>query len=302
MINQHWILMATAAASAMSAAAPDFPCHKLADSTVEVFDALEESIAAALGAVEIRKKARLFERRQKLAAAAFAIADAGPAPVDGRATAPMTFRKYRSGAETLLCTQKRDDALFGAGDTRAQFMLRCLVDRDGDGAYESFVHKAELVPYNMRTGRSGPSSGTVPGILALARPIRLVPAAAPARPDPFASAEVLTRISVAWVKGEVVGLRFSGGVRRGPDSLADRMMDGAEAEAVLPMAEGIETPVLGTRIRFARSGAKWTGAIQSGFGREPRLLCGGSVIEAGDTFTILTPGGQSVIARSSLAP
>jgi hypothetical protein len=292
---------ALAAAAAAAPASVDFPCDKLGDG-VELFDGLEESQAPPPRAVEVRKKAILFERRQGLVAPSFTLSGAGLANSGGTASAPVLFRKYRSGAEMLFCTGTWSEALFGAGDAKTRFMLRCLVDKDGDGAFESFVHRLQLVPYNMRTGRTSAPTGEAPGLLPLPRPVTLVPAAAPARPDPFSSAEVLTRISVARVDGGNVELRFSGGVRRGSSSFADRMMGGAETIVAVPMTEGAEVPILGTRIRFARRAGKWTAAVLDGFGRPPRLLCSGAVVEAGDTFTILTPGGQASYARADLRP
>ncbi len=298
MIEMSWMLAALAAAAAAPASG-DFPCDKIGG-VVELFDGFEEGSAPSPGAVEVRKKAILFERRQGLVASSFTLSDAALANSGGTSAAPVLFRKYRSGAETLFCTGTRSEALFGAGDAKIQFMLRCLVDKDGDGAFESFVHKGQLVPYNMRTGRTSAPTGEAPRFLPLPRPVTLVPAPAPARPDPFSSAEVLTRISVARVDGDKVELRFSGGVGRGPSSLADRMIGGAETIIAVPMTDGAEVPMLGTRIRFARRDGKWTAAVLDGFGRPPRLLCSGAVIEAGDTFTIMTPGGQASYARADL--
>jgi|GEM_PF-6487079 len=300
MINLPWMLAAAVAAVAgIAVPAEDFPCDTLSNGTLEVYDRIEESAAPVLGAVDVRKKAILFERRQALIAQLYTLADNSLA-TGADAARPILFRKYRSGADISFCAQTRNEALFGAGDIKMQFMLRCLIDRDGDGAYESFVHKAQLVPYNMRTGRTSAPTQEAPGILSLPRPVTLVPTASPARTDPFSNAEILTRISVGRVDNANVEIRFSGGVRRGPASLADRLM-GTETIVAVPMTES-EVTVLGTRIRFVRGSGKWTAAVVDGFGRPPRLQCQGAVIETGDTFTIMTPGGQQTVARADLRP
>lgn len=297
MIAMPWMLAVLAAAAAIPASI-DFPCDKLAD-PVELFDGIEENPAPSPGAVEVKRKAILFERRQRLVAPAFTPSDAALANSGGRNAAPVLFRNHRSGAGTMFCTQTSSEALFGADDAKLPFLLRCLVDKDGDGAFESFVPKVQLVSFNMRTGRPADPTGEAPALLPLPRPVTLVPAAAPAHPDPFWNADVLTQISVASVHGSDVELRFSGSVVRGPADLAGGMR-GAESMIDLPMTDGAEVPLLGTRIRFARRDGKWMATVLDGFGRPPRLICSGAVIEAGDSFTILTPGGQASYARTDL--
>ena len=50
--------------------------------------------------------------------------------------------------------------------------------------------------------------------------------------------------SPARVSGSSIELRFSGGVRRGPSSLADRMMDGGETIVSVPMTDGAEVVIV----------------------------------------------------------
>jgi hypothetical protein len=299
MISFEWLFGAALAAAQTAA----FPCDKLGDEVLEVYDGFEQAAPPSRGPVEVRKKAVLFGRTAPLIARTFTLVD--PAPAGGKT---MVFRRYRSGDEILMCTRMRNGALFGAGDETEQFVLRCLDDRDGDGAYEGFTRRVRLVPVKSMSGTMRPAP-TFPvdqeasPRLPLARPIALV--AKSGLVDPFSpfKPRARSRIVVSRVRGNEVELSFSGRLSSLPDSVEDRMgvLD-AETVVKMTMTDGGTVSIAGTRIRFARQGGKLTAAVIEGFGSEPRLLCSGSVAEVDDTFTILGVGRQSIISRASLPP
>jgi hypothetical protein len=292
MTNPYLLLGAALAAAQIS----DFPCDKLTGELLEVYDGFEAVPAPSPAAVEVRKKAVLFDRAVPLVAETFALAD--PSRAGGRL---MVFRRFRSGDGILLCTHARSDTLFGAGDEALQFLLRCLADRDGDGAFEGFARRIPLLPADT-PGRIllKPPAEAVE-TLPFARPIALVSKPGLADPNAPFKPKARTRIAVAGVRGNEVQLSFSGQLSMLPDYVAHRFeMPVSETFITMPMTEGGVVPVAGTRIRFAKRAGKWTATVLDGFGSEPRLLCSGSVAEVGDTFTILGAGSQQIIPRANL--
>jgi hypothetical protein len=204
----QWLLLGAALAAAQPAA---FPCDKLGGDLFESYDGFEAVPAPSPPLVEIRRKAVLFDRTAALVAETFTLDD--PARSGGK---PLLFRRYRGGGETSMCTSMRDDTLFGTGDQTTQFMLRCLGDRDGDGAYEGFVRRVPLVPVKSlsrpnRAPAAAPAPPESSPWLPFSRPVRLVPGTV-ADPNAAFRPRARTRIVVARVQGDQVELGFSGGI------------------------------------------------------------------------------------------
>jgi hypothetical protein len=287
-----------AALQASAAAVPEFPCDALSGAMLEVYEGFGEAAGAAAAPVAARGGAVLLDRSVPLVARAFVIAGAAAA---GEAGQPMQFRKYRLGSATFYCTTTRSDALFGAGDREAQFMLRCLSDADGDGRYEGFARHGRLVPLagrRMLPGGEGESEGP-PELLPLRQAVTLAPAAGPVHDALGTPPRVRMRITMQSVRGDRAEIRFFTDVELGP-SMPRPFMGRSDTVVAIRMTDGNEVPMLGTRIGFARQGRQWTAAARGGFGREPRLLCSGTVVEAGDAFAVFTPGGHVTFARSAL--
>jgi len=291
--------MLTGIAAALLAQAPahDFPCERLRADILEVRDGFGAATGPALGAVRVRRNAVLLDQTFGLVAETFTLADDDLATAGGTMP-PIVFQKYRAGEALLFCTQMRRDNLFGAGEGSHQYALRCLADRDGDGAYESFSRRIRLV--RIESGRGPPAPAAAPEAVeqvALAAPVRLVSRAGLDLREGGYKPRARSRITVRNVDGGNVEIRFSDGISLMPAGVEDHILEAAETIVSVPMTNGAEVPILGRRFRFARQGGRWTAAVLDGDGRPPRLHCAGSVVETGDTFTILTPGGQTVVAR-----
>lgn len=285
----YWLMAAALAGAEVSS----FPCDKLRPVMFEVYEGFEPAPAPP-GPVKVKRKAVLYDGAAPLIARDYMLAEPTVA-----ADKAILFHPYREGQERLLCTNSRSDALFGAGDEAAQFMLRCLVDADGDGRFEAFSRRVELFPFGKDGKFPNPPPTPAPVLGSpLPRPVTLVEKPGPAlrAKGPYQIA-ARSRIVVSRVEGNQVELSFSGEA-----SIADRLLSaGEETVYAVPMADGAVVPIGGTRIRFARRGSYWTAEALDGFGRAPRLHCSGSVAEVGDTFTLLGASQQTVITRASLA-
>lgn len=292
----EWLI--AAALATQPTGSGSFPCEKLGNGLLQVYDSFKAP-AAAPAPVQVKKKAVLYQQAAPLLARTFAI---GEGAISGAER--LVFSPYRSGSQSLFCTRGRSDALFGAGDEASQFLVRCLADRDGNGTYESFTRRGPLVRAD-RMPRTLPAASEAPedsALLPLSRPLTLVEK--PGLIDPATSLmqpRALTRITVSALHGNQVELKFSGQLTSVPDHVAGMFgMASQEAVYMLPMTAGATVPVGGTRIRFDKSGSRWTATVLDGFGPAPALRCGGTVAEVGDTFTVLGAGGQAIIARASL--
>ena len=299
MTSIHWLLGA-----ALAAAQPaGFPCDKLAGELLEVLGRVRNrpgAVPQGRGGPEEGGALRQDRRSGRRD-----VNSGRSGPLGGKS---LLFRRYRDGGETLMCTRMRSDALFGTGDETTQFLLRCLGDRDGDGAFDGFTRRVPLVRVNSLSRRAA-TAAAVPAVpepspwLPFARPVRLVASTGVVDPNAAFRPRARTRIAVSRVQGGEVELGFSGGISSLPDHVESRIGSHLGQVTVrLTMRDGEVVAAGGTRIRFAKRGAKWTGTILDGFGAEPRLLCSGSVAEVGDTFTILGAGRQATFNRSSLPP
>jgi hypothetical protein len=282
--------------------AREFPCEALGDELLEVHEGFAPAAAAVQGAVAVKKKAVLFDATAALRTKGYTLAEPLPA---ADVPAPI-FRPYRRGGQAQVCTGRRSDALFGAGDMKEQYMLRCLQDGDGDGRYEGFIRWGKLVPMRdvprVISAEDADRAPETPELRPLPRPVALVEREDLADPNDFMKEKARMRITVARVQGQEVQLRFSATMTPPiPDHIpGGSWMSVAETLVTMPMTESGEVPFAGTRIRFAKSGRGWTASVPDGFGRPPRLICSGSVAEVGDSFTILGAGSKMNVARSSL--
>jgi hypothetical protein len=181
-------------------------------------------------------------------------------------------------------------------------MLRCLIDRDGDGVYESFSRIGRLVPIPTRRPRILPAAEPEPPaeIMPLAAPVTLVRRDGIPNPNQEFEPRTLTRITVRRARDAELELRLEDGVVRGPERMVELFSEAAADEVTVPLSDVAETTIQGIRFRFVRAGSGWTATVLDGAAAEPKLHCSGAVVETGDTFTVLHPGGQSMYPRSSL--
>ncbi len=281
----------------MSATA-SFPCDKLGDEGFRVFESIGSESQPAAPA-QVKRKALIARTVLPLSSRWLTLDDAALATDRGKLPA-IAFRAYRIGGTLTYCTSTRRDALFGADDRSLHFLLRCLIDADGDDRYEAFKPHGELVPYNSRTGKTGTGTGIVPQARPLPKPVALIESSAAKDPNPAFAPRIVSELRVAAVSETELVLGATTQVSMLPGGSGERFRGSQdEARITVPLTEGEHALPDGRALRLARKGKGWT-AVSGRAARIADLQCGGSVVAIGDRYTIMSDGGMSVISAANL--
>jgi hypothetical protein len=294
-----------AAQTGAQAAAPEpvqpFPCEKLEEEGLRVFEGIGPAAEAPAPApILLKKKALLLRTRHPLLTRWLTFDDAALA-TDGGKLPPLAFRAFRIAGKVTFCTSTRRESVFGPNAQDGNFLLRCLVDEDGDGRYESHRAHGELVSYNSRTGARGKPTGAVPPLRALPRPVRLVESDAVKDPNAAFAPRILSELRVAAITDSDLVLAASSQVVMLPDPVGGRFRGGEADRITVPLREGTWTSPAGQTLVLSRKGKAWY-ARPAPAAVPGALLCGGSVVATGSAYSIMSEGGMSVIGRSSLPP
>jgi len=294
-------LVATLAAlgeAAAAAQAVDFPCARLNDGGTRIYEAIGPRIAAkSASPVRLKRNAVLADDRHDLQTR-WRTPDDTALSTDGGTARPLAFRTYRIANMSTPCTSMSRDTLFGPRNRDGSYALRCLFDTDGDGLFDAFRAHGELVSYNSRTGAIGKAAVTAPPTRPLPKPMRLADGGTDPSPD-FAP-KVLSRIRVGKLTKDSAELIFASGVTAGPEIFGGLLGRPGGQSVQMPLREGDWTGPHGARLTLTRKGGDWYASVPDGYGVPPRLQCGGSVVEVGDSFTVMTDGGMSMFSRTNL--
>jgi len=297
------VLAAAMTAQSTAAATMDFPCERLGDEGYRIFEGIgAPTEPQAPAAVRLRKGALLAAERYPLQSPLFTFDD-GALATDGGTVPALPFRTYRIAGKPAFCTSTWRETIFGPKDRDGNYMLRCLFDEDGDGRYERFRAYGELVSYSMRTGKRGQPSGSVPTRHDLPRAVALIESASVRDPNAAFAPRIVSEIRVGKVTANEVILRFISRVATLPGRSGEIFRGASEAETVtVPLREGNWISPAGRSIALARKGTDWYATVAPASTSTALLLCGGSVIDTGTSFTIMSDGGMSVIGKGNPPP
>lgn len=297
------VLAVAMAAQSTGAATADFPCERLGDDGYRIFEGIGAPAGAqAPAAVRLRKGAVLAAERYPLQSRLLTFDDSALA-TDGGKVPALPFRAYRIDGKPTFCTSSWRETIFGSRDRDGNYMLRCLFDEDGDGRYERFRAYGELVSYNMRTGKRGQPSGSEPTRHDLPKAVALIESESVRDPNAAFAPRIVSEIRVGKVTANEVTLRFISHVATLPGRSGEIFRGASEPETVtIPLREGNWSSPAGRSIALSRKGRDWYATAAPASGSTARLLCGGSVVDTGTSFTIMSDGGMSVIGKDIPPP
>ena len=302
MISMSFIVAGLlSAAQATAVSGPGFPCERLQNEGFRIFESIGAPEAQPSAPVRLKKKALLARERHPLTTRWLTVDDQALATEGGKFPA-VPFRAFRIDGKPSFCTSVHRDSLFGPSTQDGQFLLRCLIDQNGDGRFDSFRAHGELVSYNSRTGKSGEPTGVVPAVRPLPKPLALIESAAAKDPNPTFAPRIFSELRVQAMTDQAVTLESNSHVAMLPGSFGERFRGSEEAETItVPLREGSWTSPSGRTILFSRKGKDWYAAMAGGGASGAALQCGGSVVAIGDKFTIMSEAGMSVVRRADIA-
>jgi hypothetical protein len=289
-------------AQAVAAGGDSFPCDKLGEESVRIFEGIGPAAEPAAAApVRLKKGALIARERYPLVARWLTFDDLALA-TDGGKFPAVAFRAFRIEGKPSFCTSTVRENVFGPRQD-GTFLLRCLVDEDGDGRFESSRAHGELVSYNMRTGKTGRPTGTVPPLRPLSKPVALVENEAARDPSPLFAPRIVSELRVRAIGPETLTLVAATQVVMSPGPDGGRVEGGGDEQVMtLPLREGSWTSPSGRTILLARQGKDWHARLSGAAPAPVRLLCGGSVVTTGTLFSIMTEGGMSVVRGPDAPP
>jgi len=292
-------LIAALPASNAQAQSSSELCAKLSRGEPYIFSGIALRSAASTAApVPIKNKAALLVAIYDLKNDWFTASDTVLA-TDGGNKTPVEFRPFLINGARQYCAEMFRANIFGTLPEADNYLLRCLVDRDGNGRYEAFHRYGELVPYNMRTGKAGEPSGQTEHDRPLATLIELVPLAAPSKS--FRKPVVLTRISVATVSSNEMTLRLSAKIGAGPDDEKFRSYEAEHGlEQVVPLQGAASISFHGYEIALRQDGKNWVATTRPTGELPVALLCSGGIVEAGGNYSLFHAGGAATLNGDSV--
>ncbi len=290
-----------AAAQAL-AGADSFPCEKLGEEGVRIFEGIGPAAEpVAIAPIRLKKGVLLARERYPLTTRWLTFDDLDFA-TDGGKFPALAFRAFRIGGKSSFCTSTFRENVFGPRQD-GSFLLRCLVDEDGDGRFESSRAHGELVSYNMRTGKTGRPTGIVPPLRPLPKPVALVENEAATDPSPFFVPRIVSELRVRGVGPETLTLVAATEVAMTPGPGGGRVEGGGDEQVmILPLREGSWTSPSGRTILLSRTGKDWHARLSGAAPAPARLLCGGSVVGTGTLYSIMSEGGMSVVRGPDPTP
>ena len=286
------LVMMAAAAALQGAPAP--VCGTALGEDIQLFDAVSVEKAAPV-ALRLQRKARL---QQSFALSAGSM-QLPPGPLATHKGRPVDVRFQRTlspdGTGERWCTSHTPDGLVGARDPDGTYLLRCLVDADGDGRHEALQAQGRLVPMNQRRSAAPvppPAPRPLPG------PVTLVPAAAVRSTIPFGFAPRIIgelRVTEVGAAAAVIERKLQPAI-----FASDSFRSWADAERwTVPLQAGEWTAPDGTHLWLAGSGKDWTVSAPGGWFRTPALGCRGAFVELPATFAVFGFGGFGTYRRAA---
>lgn len=281
-----------------------FACKSVSGGELRVYQGLGPAESKTPSARVKVKKGAVVVHEERALLVDWLKPDGGVGGVIPYKSPQMVFSRYSINGEERLCSTQRREDVFGAGDEKQSYQLRCLLDTNGDGQFDAFRRYGELVSYDSRSGKAGAATGTPQADQPLAQPFRLVPAGPADSPTPVSSRFVpvlRSVIQVMNVVGDKVTLRETSQVAvMAFDSDRGLVNDHLPSTTVeVQLAEGAEALVGQTRIRVARTSSGWEIFAPEGFVSDAELICGGTMLKTDETITVFKGGGFGVLRRNS---
>jgi hypothetical protein len=292
------VLVATLPMSSVNAQDNLKLCAELSRGEPYIFSGIVPRASVNTAApVPIKKGAALLIAIYDLKNEWLTVSDVALATDDGT-KAPVEFRPFLIQGVRQYCSGMARDKIFGTWPGPDNYLVRCLIDRDGDGRYEAFHRYGELVPYNRGSGKVGDPSGQTVHDRPLVAPIELIQLTNPLKT--YRRPIVLTRLSVAAVSPSDMTLRLSAKIGIGPD---DEKFPSYHAERgpeqVVPLQEGT-FPVHGHEISLRREGKGWVATTRAMNAPPVTLLCSGGIIEAAGNYSLFHAGGSVTLDGDSV--
>lgn len=216
----------------------------------------------------------------------------------------IVFSLYLIDGRERICSTQRHEDVFGSGEQKQQYQLRCLLDADGDGRFDAFHRYGELVSYNFYSGKTGTATGTLQVDHPLVQPLKLVTAEVPV-PVTVGFVPVLRSVvQILDVTKSSVTLRATSQVAVMAFDPKRRSVDDQvpSTEIEVPLTDGTEALIGPTKVHIARTSSGWEISAPDGFVNEAKLICGGTVLETRQAFTVFQSGGFGILRRSADAP
>lgn len=281
--------------SAVQAENAFFDCSELGSGMLDVFHSLGPVVAEGGQEMSARAGAVLYLQHRTFVQDWRTLSDAGLATKGG--TAPsMTFSPVSIDGDSLFCTMRQDEGLFGQLPDASRFWLNCLVDADNDGRFESFRRHGEMVPVNRNGSPKEQPKGDGNKVHPLLAPVTLIPVSAPVVGKNTMSYRTVSRLSVTSVRKEGVNFRVIKSFQY--SSLSALANDfGDEERFTLPRQNGAEGSFGGYHIKLRQDGSKWMVQARAEAEPEGELLCDGRAIKVGTKLWFVYPGGMTAIER-----
>jgi hypothetical protein len=286
-----------------AAPAPSFQCDLIKEDMAEIYTGIsapenylsikiwKRLLNRKADGVIVKQGAVLNNQRQLLEYDRYRIAD--PVAAGKR---PILFRKYMVGAAVRMCTAASSDKIFGKGDSKLRYRLRCLADTDGDGQYDATDFVGKYVRYSVITGKNVTLPMPDKARTMLNAPIELIQDQQVQPKKPALPSYLYSQISVDRLDGDIAELRLSYTVNITQNTNQFRKLAG-DRTVDIEMADGKEYTLDNNIIKFTQTEKGWIATLIASSGAPAEIECGGRVIALPRSYTIVTPDQQTVLRR-----
>jgi hypothetical protein len=208
----------------------------------------------------------------------------------------MSFRSFLINGRPRLCTTTLRESVFGPPNADGDFLLRCLLDRDNDGRFESFLAYADTVRFNRFTRRVEEPSNSFAQVRLLPKAVGLIEHRPQDRKTDLIP-RVIEDVRIAGITADRMTLAARAWVAMGPGSDRALGSGGKGPTLDVPLREGIWTSPGGARLQLSRKGKDWFALALAPGRSSARLQCGGAVVATGTDYTIMSETGMSVVTE-----
>ena len=290
-----WAAVMNLGGPASGQAPSGFDCSRLDGNPAYVFTGFGEAAAPDPAPVRVGRSATMVNDARPLLFTRYQIADDALELQPGTQAATL-FREVHVDGERRFCTEQTRVDLFGPEDANRPFLMRCLIDGDGDGAFERMLPAGKLVTVNSRRNRPVGAPPADPSPVDLTTPVRLVVDAS-SKPAGALRPVVVTFVQPKRVRSDEVRVEVT---RQVSPYFMERPLGffarGAQTLNI-PLVQG-ERVIAGYRLAFAKDArGRWTSRVLSAPSNEAELVCAGRGIALGDEVSVAYPGGMATLAR-----
>ena len=289
-------LLASASQPIAAQPAQSYPCDRITADLIELYNGFGAPSATSGAAVMIANGAQIFASDIPVAFTRYRAEGTGLA-----LKKPVVFRSYIVAGENRYCTPSADNRLFGKGDTKKRFKLRCLIDDDGDGMYEAAMPYGPYVRINPVTGAVVTTPQPPAARIDLPNPVTLtLDANVPLRKASHQSF-INMRVHIGAVEGDLAEIFADSAVNVTPDEPGYELV-GSRETVLARLIDGSEFEAGGARMIIRQSTDKkgnpiWTAQVTNYPAVQADLQCGGKVVALPKTATVITAETQYVSAR-----